>query len=100
MRASRPVNKDTPVPAKRSEVAIDRAKKLYNLRRQEKLAQQEREWLAANRAQYAGSWIALEGDHLVAEGKSAPEVYSQIRGRRPVPLVVQVEADPRPFAGW
>ena len=79
-------------PAKRSEVAIDRAKKLYNLRRQEKLAQQEREWLATNRAQYAGSWIALEGDRLVAEGKSAPEVYSQIRGRRPVPLVVQVEA--------
>ena len=34
----------------------------------------EKQWLAENSAQYAGQWVALEGNRLVKAGRSAKEV--------------------------
>jgi hypothetical protein len=61
----------------------------------------ELEWLALNRAKYAGRWVALQGDALLAVGDSAREVYSAIAGREGVPLVTRVDSEEEsPFAGW
>jgi hypothetical protein len=62
-------------------------------------------WLVKNRANYAGQWVALDGDRLLAHGADAALVYQTSRaalahtGR--VPLVVLIEtADELPFGGW
>ena len=34
---------------------------------------QHLEWLKANRAQYGGQYVALDGDRLIATGKNYPE---------------------------
>jgi len=60
------------------------------------------QFIATNRQRYAGRWIALSGDTLLAEAATAREVYAAIAGaREPVPLVVKVEpVDEPPFGGW
>jgi len=57
-------------------------------------------WLAKNRGRYSGQWVALRGDVLLAVGKDAREVYARVRGQKPVPLVVKIESEQLPFAGW
>jgi hypothetical protein len=57
-------------------------------------------WLTENRSRYLGQWVALQGDELLASGSTARDVYSRVRGLRPVPLVVQIESEHLPFAGW
>jgi hypothetical protein len=39
----------------------------------------ERAWINAHREEYLGQWVALDGDHLVAHGTDAKEVYDQAR---------------------
>ena len=39
----------------------------------------ERRWLEENSQQYAGRWVALEGDQLLAAGSSAREVYAALK---------------------
>ncbi|MBP6822703.1 MAG: hypothetical protein KA368_14230 [Acidobacteria bacterium] len=36
----------------------------------------ERAWLAANRHQYAGQWVALDGSRLIAASKDHDEVWA------------------------
>jgi hypothetical protein len=58
-------------------------------------------WLALNRQQYAGRWVALDGDELLAVGDSAQDVFAAIANRRQTPLVTRVEPDDElNFAGW
>jgi len=38
--------------------------------------QKEAKWLAENRARYAGLWIALDGDKLLAVSRSSKEVFA------------------------
>lgn len=58
-------------------------------------------WLALNRRQYAGRWVALDGDALLAVGESAREVYANIAGYAGTPLVTRVEPEDEVyFAGW
>jgi len=58
-------------------------------------------WLALNRERYAGRWVALYGDQLLAVGDSAQEVYAAITNRRQTPLVTRVEPEDEVyFAGW
>jgi hypothetical protein len=65
------------------------------------LTRQELQWLADHREEYAGRWVALRGNRLVAVGDSAAAVYRQVGQRDDAPLVVQVEPrQPLPFAGW
>jgi len=59
----------------------------------------ESAWLAANRDQYIGQWIALDGDELLAVAPTAREVFALVAGRATTPLVMQIES-PKPFAGW
>ncbi|MEW6129672.1 MAG: DUF5678 domain-containing protein [Acidobacteriota bacterium] len=61
----------------------------------------EMEWLKAHRAEYAGQWVALDGEHLIAHGTNSQAVREAARrsGIR-LPLIVQVESDDLPFGGW
>ncbi len=60
----------------------------------------ETRWLARNRYLYAGQWIALEGDLLLATGATGAEVYEKVRERATPPLVMLIEKEDQPFAGW
>jgi antitoxin (DNA-binding transcriptional repressor) of toxin-antitoxin stability system len=58
-------------------------------------------WLALNREGYAGRWVALDGDQLLAVGDSAQEVFAAIANQRRTPLVTRVEPEDEVyFAGW
>ena len=63
---------------------------------------QEMRWLAEHRAEFAGQWVALDGDRLLAAGPQAREVFEAARKTGVErPLVVQVEPpDALPFGGW
>ena len=61
----------------------------------------EMEWLNEHRAEYAGRWVALSGEHLIAHGASAKEVYAAAdTAGVEQPFVTRVD-DPHapPFAG-
>lgn len=62
----------------------------------------ELRWLAEHREEYAGQWVALDGDKLLVAGAEAREVYEGARRSGvELPLVVQVESpDELPFGGW
>lgn len=57
-------------------------------------------WLARNREKYAGRWIAVRGAELLATGTNAREVYAQVRAMKPSALVLKIEREDLPFAGW
>lgn len=60
-------------------------------------------WLNANRTNYLGRWVALDGDRLVAVGSTAREVYD---GAKEVGIAVPfvelvTEEEMSPFiGGW
>lgn len=62
----------------------------------------EQRWLKEHSQEYAGEWVALDGDHLICHGTNAREVYEGARKsgvKRP--LVIEVEKDNSlPFGGW
>lgn len=62
----------------------------------------ELRWIEANRAEYAGQWVAVRGDRLLSSGSNAKEVYEKARAAGDKsPFVTRVEpADELPFAGW
>jgi len=58
-------------------------------------------WLALNRQQYAGRWVALDGNTLLAVGDTARDVYAAIASHEGTPLVTRIEAEGEAyFAGW
>src|SRR2546421_6663472 len=62
----------------------------------------EAAWLDAHRDEYAGQWVALDGDRLICASANAKEVYAaaQVAGIVDA-LIVRVEPrDALPFAGW
>ena len=61
----------------------------------------EMKWLSEHRREYAGQWVALKDDRLIASGASASEVYAASDAAGvDSPLVTRVD-DPAagPFAG-
>jgi prevent-host-death family protein len=63
--------------------------------------QTEFRWLALNQHRYAGCWVALEGDRLLAVGDSGREVCAAIADQGQTPLVTRVEPEDEVyFAGW
>lgn len=67
------------------------------------LEARERRWLAAHGTEYAGQWVALDGDRLLCHGADARSVYAEARRKATgsIPLVVRLEAQTElPFGGW
>jgi hypothetical protein len=62
----------------------------------------ERRWLDEHRNEYAGQWVALDGDRLIAHGPDGREVYRQVKEAGvKYPFVVHLPpADALPFGGW
>jgi len=58
-------------------------------------------WLYENREKYAGQWVALDGDRLIANGPTAREVYSKAKAEGvEIPFVELVtEPEQMPFTG-
>lgn len=62
----------------------------------------ELRWLDEHGEEYAGLWVALEGEQLLASGTNGREVYeTAIAHGATRPFLVQVEPpDELPFGGW
>lgn len=62
----------------------------------------EVEWLRKHRAEYAGQWVALNGEQLIASGDDLKQVVSTAR-RLGVPDALMMRVEPNdalPFAGF
>jgi len=62
----------------------------------------EQDWLAAHEPDYAGQWVALEGDVLLSHGLDADAVRNEAR-RKGIdrPLLVHIPEEPnQPSAFW
>jgi plasmid stability protein len=62
----------------------------------------EVEWLQKHRDEYAGQWIALDGEKLIASGDDLKQVVSTAR-RLGVPDALMMRVEPNdalPFAGF
>jgi hypothetical protein len=59
-------------------------------------------WLCDYEAQYAGQWVALDGDRLLSHGSDPREVYAEARATGVlVPFVVYAEGpDGVQWGGW
>src|SRR6185503_7938688 len=53
-------------------------------------------WLHENREKYSGQWVALDGDHLIASGPTAIEVYSKAKAEDVEIPFVELVTDPEP----
>lgn len=64
--------------------------------------EREMHWLEAHRAEYAGQWVALDGDRLIAAGKKAQDVFAVADASGvSLPLIVRVDGvEDLPFGGW
>jgi hypothetical protein len=62
----------------------------------------EREWLKEHRSEYAGQYVALDGNNLVSHGTDGRKVYADARQAGvEIPYIVRIEAeDEPPFGGW
>ena len=63
----------------------------------------EMKWVADNRAAFAGRWVAVEGDRLVAADEDAQKVFDAAKAEGiESPFVVHIlPEDPLPFVpGW
>ncbi len=62
---------------------------------------QEREWLAQHRHEYAGQWIALDGDRLIAHDAEYEPVSQAVKAARATEaLILLVEgSEAPPFIG-
>ena len=62
----------------------------------------EAEWLRKHRDEYAGQWVALDGERLIASGQDLKQVATTAR-RSGVPDALMMRVEPNdtlPFAGF
>ncbi len=61
----------------------------------------ERQWVKDHKDEYAGQWVALDGDHLVAASFVQQEVWDAVDATSPnPPLVLRIPApDDLPYIG-
>lgn len=56
-----------------------------------------RRWLAAHKSEYAGKWVALDGDRLVAAGETEREVANAAKADGAyLPLIVYIPSPDEP----
>jgi hypothetical protein len=62
----------------------------------------EQKWLIEHGKEFAGQWVALDGDRLLSHGNNAQVVYAEAKKSGiNRPLVIQVEIENElPFGGW
>jgi hypothetical protein len=62
----------------------------------------ERQWLKEHGRRYAGQWVALDGERLIAHGVDAREVFAAVReAGLKSPFVMRVGGpEELPFGGW
>ena len=62
----------------------------------------EYSWLREHRTEYAGQWVALDGDRLVSHGTDVRCVHADaLAAGVEYPYLVQIApADALPFGGW
>lgn len=62
----------------------------------------EYQWIREHRDEYAGQYVVLESDQLVAHGKDGRQVLATARQAGiKIPFIVRIEAlDEPPFGGW
>lgn len=59
------------------------------------------QWLADNRANYLGQWVALEGDRLIAHGTDRRKFVAEARASNLKGLFIhKFVTQELPFAGW
>ncbi len=57
-------------------------------------------WIEENRGRYAGRWVALAGKTLLASGDSARDAFEASHRSNEKSLILLVEGETLPFAGW
>ncbi|MGH9802754.1 MAG: DUF5678 domain-containing protein [Blastocatellia bacterium] len=62
----------------------------------------EMRWIKEHRKEYAGQWVALDGDRLLSHGMNAKEVFAAAdQSGVTDPFFAHLEpADALPFGGW
>jgi hypothetical protein len=83
-----------------AQTVIARFRKLTDKAEQVSRHDREKNWLAANRHEFRGRWIALDGDKLLATGTSSKEVFAAVGKHKPTPLVMQIAEQESSFPGW
>lgn len=62
---------------------------------------EEMQWIRENRSRFVGLWVALIGSELLASGSTAKEVFEKASCEsRQAPLVIRLDEETLPFAGW
>lgn len=82
-----------------AQIALEQIRVLQQKQERRRREEAEAEWIAANRARYAGRWIALLGGDLIAVGDSAKSVAQAAAGASSTPLIIFLDHN-LPFAGW
>ncbi len=61
----------------------------------------EWDWIAQHRHEYAGQWVALEGDHLIAASPNRLDISAALKtAQAKRPLIHRIPApDDRPYVG-
>lgn len=58
----------------------------------------EREWIKQHRHEYAGQWVALDGDRLIAASPNQAEVWAAVKADgAKLPLVARIRAFDEPL---
>lgn len=61
----------------------------------------EMQWIADHRREYAGQWVALDGDRLIAHGPNHDEVWAAAQADGAyLPMVTFIEDPDKIYAGF
>jgi hypothetical protein len=63
--------------------------------------EREMRWLSQHEAEYAGQWLALDGDRLVSHGTDPRKVFAEAQAQGVAdPFMAFAESDEPAMGGW